>query len=299
MYEPMPTLTIFANFRIDSDERYQRMVDSFHSCAGITASQWVVNARGKHAKKTIQFLRKQLGERLVAFRLESSRGWFYDSRQMLPHITGDFVLFWLEDHLNVVPPETYAQVLLDMKHSHSEYLLYSWFLFGKQLEIFKDVISGEQPTIVTFTHTKDTLRQVEQFHSTYLISMPGLFSKALFTKIISKTPTFLWQFSKFAPFDFEKGAGDTQWLPIATALPKFELFAAIDDESGTPGYSLRSRGLYPIRERRPVAQSIPQKSKIKILLKSIAPRPLYKHLIRIVIIRNKVTNYIRLVRSGN
>ena len=37
------------------------------------------------------------------------------------------------------------------------------------------------------------------------------------------------------------------------SIPKFELFACLDDDNSVDGYSLQSRGLYPKREIRKVA----------------------------------------------
>ena len=52
-----PTLTIFANFRINNEERYQRMKNSFMSFKDINAQKWVINVRGSYKLKTILFLK--------------------------------------------------------------------------------------------------------------------------------------------------------------------------------------------------------------------------------------------------
>jgi len=54
----------------------------------------------------------------------------------------------------------------------------------------------------------------------------------------------LRRFTKEAPFDLEKGPERTDMLPLTIALPREELFACIDDNLGTPGYSLIERNLY-------------------------------------------------------
>jgi hypothetical protein len=51
-------------------------------------------------------------------------------------------------------------------------------------------------------------------------------------------------------FDFEKKWDDIYILPIQYGVPKFELFATIDDDNRYPGSSLISRGLYPERLTR-------------------------------------------------
>jgi len=42
-----PSLTIFANFRIDTKERFEIMKISYYSFKGISASKWVINVRGE------------------------------------------------------------------------------------------------------------------------------------------------------------------------------------------------------------------------------------------------------------
>ena len=112
----MTKLTIFANFRIDNNERYLRMKDSFFSFKDISSDQWVINVRGKYKEKTLAFLKQHLGEKLHSFELDSPQGWFCDSRKMLEIINGDYVFFWIEDHINQVNIEKFDQILLEMKN---------------------------------------------------------------------------------------------------------------------------------------------------------------------------------------
>jgi len=293
----MATLTIFANFYIDSDERYLRMVDSFNSFSDIAAEKWVINARGLHAKKTMDFLTDKLGEKLVPFELESSQGWLHDTKQMLEAIKTDYVFLWLEDHINLVDVQIYNMILSEMYENGSEYLEYSWWHFGQPLKTYQDVIENESSHIYTFTHTKETLHLVEQKHSTFIISMVSIFSRSLFCKIINETPLFLRQYPKLTPFNFEKGAGHTSWLPIKVAIPKEELFANIDDDHSDPGYSLQSRGLYPVREKRAAGPTF-QKIKKANIFKKTLPTFIYKRLIAVVIFINKVKRYFSLVLQG-
>ena len=222
----MPTLTIFANFYIDSDERYLRMMDSFNSFKDISAEKWVVNARGVHAEKTITFLREHLGDKLISFSLENKRGWFHDTKQMLSSINSDFVFFWLEDHINLVDTKTLDKIIIEMHTSQSEYLEYSWWNFGEPLMTYADVIEKEFDEIYTFALTKQKFRDIKRQPQPYIISMVGVFSNNLFKKIINKTPMFLRQYPKLTPFNFEKGGAETQWLSIKMAVPKREMFAS-------------------------------------------------------------------------
>ena len=42
------TLAVFANFRIDSNERLKRMKDSYFSFENSRINQWIINIRGKY-----------------------------------------------------------------------------------------------------------------------------------------------------------------------------------------------------------------------------------------------------------
>jgi len=65
--------------------------------------------------------------------------------------------------------------------------------------------------------------------------------------LITKRSPFFRRWPKTLPFDMEKRVNDKFWLPIKISMPKFELFATIDDDMGGVRGSLISRGLYPNR----------------------------------------------------
>ena len=58
----MTTLNIFANFFIDTPERFLRMKDSFVSFEDVRANKWVINIRGRFADQAGRFLKEKLGE---------------------------------------------------------------------------------------------------------------------------------------------------------------------------------------------------------------------------------------------
>lgn len=294
----MPSLTIFANFYIDSEERFLRMKDSFASILPIGATKWVVNTRGAFREQTNSFLREQLGDTLTLFTLESRQGWFNDTKQMLYAIDTDFVFFWVEDHLNVVSdPAHYATLLTEMKQTGSDYLQYSWWHAGAFARNYASIPKQDRQTISSFTLTKMAFQAIHEKSPSYVISMVGIFSQSLFKKIILTTPQFLRQHPKQTPFNFERGGEYTDLLPLRMALPTHELFAPIDDDNGEPGYSLQSRGLYPIRERRAVPPQ-PAYPKQPNIFKKTLPKALYAKLIKIVIFANKCRRYVYLVRHG-
>ena len=61
-------------------------------------------------------------------------------------------------------------------------------------------------------------------------------------------------------------------------MPKFELFASIDDDHGSPGYSLINRGLYPGRDTRAKLRRLERKNINFSFLAKILPTKMYKFL---------------------
>ncbi len=239
-----PTLTIFANFRINNEERYQRMKDSFESFKDINATKWVVNVRGLYKLKTILFLREHLGEKLYSYTLESRKGWFYDTRNMLPQIDTDFVFFWIEDHINMVDVDIYEEILSEMKENKCDQLTYSWYM-DSYSKIFEPIKESESERLNFFYINKKNIKIVEDINKGffYTVAAQGIFSVSFFLKIINCNPK-VRRHLKDTPFDFEKRSTDLDFINFKYSLPKFELFACIDDNLFEDNYCLIDRGLY-------------------------------------------------------
>ncbi len=295
----MATLTIFTNFRINDEERFLRMQDSLRSFKNIDAQKWVINARGSFAEDVGTFLKQELGDKLVFSMLDSGKGWFHDTRTLLDEITTDYVLYWIEDHVNLAPVERYTDILSQLKESNTEFMWYSWWLNGHMVECYDQIPKKEMKDISTFTLDRKTLPLVrETVVMPFIIILLGIFSADLFKKVIRRYSLFMRWHSKWTPFEIEKRPDDLAWLPVRYALPKYELFASIDDDIGCEGYSLQSRGLYPKRMSRPALEDKTEKmaaaeerSKRKFLRKIMPPRVWYN--------LRKLRNSIRLTLEGN
>ena len=87
------SLVVFANFRINNEERYLRLKDSFFSFKDISAKKWVINIRGSYKEQTKFFLQEHLQDKFYHHNIESKKGWFHDTRTMLKDIDSDFVFF--------------------------------------------------------------------------------------------------------------------------------------------------------------------------------------------------------------
>ena len=250
-------LSVFANFRIDSHERYLRMCDSFHSFKESNINRWVINVRGSFKEQAVDFLKREiLAERLYIFTLESSTGWAHDSAQMLNHIPGPYVLFWIEDHILMASPKKLDAVVADMQLTDAAYLEYSWFGGGALIKGFEGCNLKPYANVYScyFDKISNNLRQAYYRQNygdgVYIISVASIFEKSLFCKLITKRKPLYRRWSKYTPFNFEKRWDDTAWLPLKIAVPKQELFACIDDDNLYPGDSLVARGMYPLRVPR-------------------------------------------------
>ena len=72
----MNKLTIFANFSIDSEERFLRLKDSFFSFRQGNIDNWVINIRGSFREKVKIFFATHITTKVDIFFYESESGWF-------------------------------------------------------------------------------------------------------------------------------------------------------------------------------------------------------------------------------
>lgn len=251
-------LDIFANFNIDSQERLERMKDSFHSFKDFDQiNKWVINIRGSLKNDAKKFLKKKLKNSIIFFDLNSKKGWFHDSRKMISSIEAEFVFFWIEDHIFLNKFSYLKKIILDLKKNNLELILYSWFHKKHNLKSIKNLKLKETKNMFygnynESIHRKRLLisRNKKLSASTFIVSCLSIFSKKFFFKIIKKNDPIIPRWPKETPFDFEKQEDDTHWLPIKMGFPKQELFAPIDDDHEQKNYSLISRGIYPERLKR-------------------------------------------------
>jgi hypothetical protein len=272
-----PSLTIFANFRIDNHERFKRMKDSFNSFNEISASKWVVNVRGNFKLQTIEFLNGELGSRLSSNLLESNKGWFSDTKLMLDQIDTDFILCWVEDHLNMEKISKYDEILNEMKDSNVDHLLLSWW-HEPEKETYNHIDAFETENLKIYNMNVSNIKIINDGigKSFYMVSLHSILSYSFFKKIIDNPPKFR-RWPKETPFDFEKSSQKSFLLPFRTALPKSELFVNIDFDNGVEGYSLISRGLYQSAQIGDSIREI-RKQKInvnKFFLRRFIPHFLY------------------------
>lgn len=256
MKSDVVSLTIVANFRIDSEERFLRMKDSFNSFREANIAKWVINVRGAFKKEATEYLRGNLGRNLAAYEIETGKGWFHDTNTMLPSITSSLVMFWIEDHIFMQTITDFNRVIQELHEASIEYFQYSWFANALLPAQFSKLECNEADTFLylDFGRKENEVRQQSckklYGREYYIISACGIFSLGMFKKILSKRDPLYRRWPKETPFDFEKRSYDVHWLPMRIAVPKEEFFTPIDDDNGIEGTSLQSRGLYPMRVER-------------------------------------------------
>ena len=277
--------TVFSNFRIDSEERLQRLKDSYNSFSNSNITNWAINIRGPLKYKTADFLKANVKSNLNLFFFESNEGWFHDSRNMIKFLKNDYILFWIEDQINIGGKNYLNECIKSMRKNSIDYLVYSWFHNGDNLKSILSIEHKEDNNIIYTNYDRNNHNQRIKLAkknsltiSSYVISATAVFNKKLFIKLIKKNDPLLKRWNKNTPFDFEKNSNDIHWLPFKYAVSNKEIFAPIDDNHGQLGYSLIDRGLYKERKSRRELIEIRQKnidltykvninhSKIKIFL---------------------------------
>jgi hypothetical protein len=242
-----PSLTIFANFNIDSKERLKRMKDSFYSFKNINPDQWIVNIRGSEKFHAGNFLKQELGEKINLFYIHSRFGWFYDSRKIASYINSDFVFIWIEDHILIADPSYLRSCIDEMKKFGADQLWYSWFIkrLRNEIQVLPPHKEGKYITVTKIDNNcSSKIHSTLKIHHFYITTLLSIMTKDFFIKNLYTFKPYLKRYPRKFPFDFEKISTEKICPIIYHALPNKELFASIDDNIGHPGYSLISRGLY-------------------------------------------------------
>lgn len=243
------SLSIISNFRIDEEERFLRMKDSFNSFSSIDSDNWVINIRGKYKEEAALFLKNKLGKKLSLTFLDSKNDWSKDSLSVFSNIKSDYVLYWVEDHLNLVKPQIFSNLIEEMRLTGSKILHYSWWGYYKKVAPYRDLIKvNKKELLTTYSILRSDVKKVVRYEKdNYIISLCGIMETNFFLDILKSKKPFPNRWPKSTPFNFEKRITDKSFLPIKISIPNFELFASIDDDISGVKTSLISRELYPNR----------------------------------------------------
>lgn len=180
-------LTIFANIRVNDEEGLQHLKDSFHSFNTVS-DNWLINVRGTLRIPVIEFLTKELEDRMILFQLlDDSRGWIENALQMLPSAKHEYLLIWNEDHLNTAPQHYLVNVVKEMAERQADYLLCSWWIFGNARKAF-DVLPLERGTYIDTTRlTKKRWSELRMDgYPYYILSLVGIYRRSFFEQLLLK-----------------------------------------------------------------------------------------------------------------
>jgi hypothetical protein len=274
-------LTVFGNLLINSEKKLQYLKDSFLSFNTIS-DNWLINVRGEYRDQAIDFLTKNLDDKIELFELlDDRRGWSKNALEMLEKAKNDYILIWIEDHINLAPQDIYKEIVKELNQDKVDHLLYSWWLDGHVRKKYDKIGFKQFNYIDTIEITSNNWNNNGDLVSLISIVHKDFFRKLLeedvrkwprlFGRIVHKLiylPNYIGfkipdvkyfeyvnhhifknklpKFPKETPFNIEKEPYRIDLLPMKIAFPKRELFACIDDDFLTEGYSLQSRGLYKI-----------------------------------------------------
>lgn len=200
-------LTVIGNIRINSLSHLEHFKNSLKSFDG-ASDNWLINIRGTFRDEAIAFLKSELGNKLVLFKLlDESRGWMVNSLEMLKEAKYDYVLVWNEDHLNIASAKDLVDVVSDMKKVKADYLCYSWWLLGKSREAFDKLGNKigfkKEKYISHLKLDQDKWKMIRDTGYPYfIISMCGIFRKEFLQSMWKKDQRRLPFFFKKMVFKF-------------------------------------------------------------------------------------------------
>ena len=247
-------ITIFANIKIDDIQRLNRFKKSFFSIEGIKPDLWVINIRGKFRKFAYAFLNTNIKKnKLILFDLNSKQGWFYDTRKMLPYIKTKLVFIWNEDYILKEKLKCIHNIIKDMNTLKIDQFTYG-SLYPDNYKLFKLLGCKETKYFFYKRFSKKSRLIFNKFKkkmniNSFIISLPTILNLKTFKKVLLSDHPPLKRWSKYTPFDFEKGPFDYDFLPITTAFPKnIHLFEDIDyDRVGSSVYL--KNGKYMLKKK--------------------------------------------------
>jgi hypothetical protein len=244
--------TVFANIRIQSRDRLERLATCLAHLQRASAEAWVFNIRGACKEDAARVVRELAPCEARVSHLESEAGWFHDTLELLEQVRSEFIVFAIEDHFLVANPLTLERTVQEMHDLGIDHLEYSWFprVHPRQLLQGMPAFEGEFTVGADLDVGANAQRHrnyASQFGyegSVYLVSLCSVVRTAFFRHVCRTYHPDRRRFDHMAPFDAERSGCDVDLLPIRIAHPKIELFAALDDDNIHPGSSLHQRGLY-------------------------------------------------------
>lgn len=244
--------TFFANIRIQSLERLQRLQICIEHLQRVKAQAWVFNIRGELKHEAAQFLRASGIGPLHVNHLESDAGWSADTLNLLTHVRSEFVVFVVEDQFLMCNPLVLENTVAEMHQLKVDHLDYSWHWPRKAIDTVLGIPHETGNYLTCFElNLKTNIQRHKNYAaalgyngSTYGAAMISIMRTTLLEKICANYQFERRRFNRHTPFDVERSGCDIDMFPIRTGYAKTELFAALDDDNIVPGSALQHRGMF-------------------------------------------------------
>jgi len=234
--------TIIFNVRINSDERYRRLMLAIKSIPKIDGLNFSIRIRG--SVKNVSF---QLRHPSCIYSGSTWNEWNLDVIEQVTASPSNYYILMQEDHLLKMSQMDFTKLLSEVEACSVDYLPLS---FHPHYEIFvKELIRNFSPNeskdgLIFWDLDKQNYAKINLKNRNYPLNLVGVYKKELLLRVLIRSRPFYKQYSIQTPFNFERKPKETWFLPIRWAYPIDEVFACIDDDHGIEGYSLMSRGEY-------------------------------------------------------
>lgn len=281
------SLTVFANFYINDENRFKRMKESFFSFCDGNIDYWLINVRGKFSKETSKFLLENISNHKIHISfINSEKGWFEDSKQIINKINTTYVFVWNEDHKNMRSTNDFNIILNEIKKYKVENFTYSLFYRGDLYKslLIDDAKSSEHIIYIDNTekiHKKrlELIKKNKILGQKFIISLVSILSTKLFKKIIFANDPPIKRWSKYTPFNFEKTDKDVHWLPFRFGVPKNEFFKCIDKDWDAQGNRINYTDMQTKNNKFYLIKFI--YNKIKVSLRELVNKIISRYILKI------------------
>ena len=234
--------TIIFNVRVNSDERYRRLILAVKRIPKIDGLNFSIRIRGSLKKDSFQLRHPS------CLYFESTwNEWNLDVIEQVTASPSNYYILMQEDHLLKMSKLDFIKLLSEVEACSIDYLPLS---FHPHYEIFVKELTRNFSTneskngLIFWDLDKQNYAKSNLKNRNYPLNLIGVYKRELLLRVLIRSRPFYKQYSIQTPFNFERKPNETWFLPIRWAYPINEVFACIDDDHGIEDYSLMSRGEY-------------------------------------------------------
>lgn len=237
-------LLIYGNVLLNSEAKLRMFEFSLSRWLNFWQVPALIRVRGLFAPVAEEICRSLPD---VTFRSGSDfHTWKAQTKADLEERNETYIFQYLEDHLpsqHAPPAKTITSFLVSER---PDLVHYSWFATGEPLRsalLNMPAKSASGFLLMAFDRPAMKILAAGGVNH-YLVSLPSIFEKSFYFRLLSGFRPFFKRFDPAGPADVEQGPTADWFLPFRLALPLTELGICIDDDHGVPGYSAAARGLY-------------------------------------------------------